>query len=312
MKVIDHINQSTKPSFSYEILPPKKGDNIRQVFDIISKIKPLNPAWINVTSHASSLIYKEDINGKISKKIHKKRHGTIGICGVIQNKFAIDAVAHLLCQGFSKEETENTLIELNYLGIENVLALKGDNLNYNKEIVKEKSINTYSKDLVTQINNMQKGQFLDETEYEPLKFCIGVAGYPEKHIEAPNMEADIHYLKQKVDAGAEYIITQMFFDNSKYYAFVNACKAHGINVPIIPGLKLIKSIKQVQSIPKLFNIDLPHDLVTELHKYPDSGIEIGKTWATVQIQDLLKNNFNNLHFFLMNDVEHIVDIIQTF
>lgn len=310
MKVIEHIKRTNSPTFSYELLPPPKGSNIQQIFDIIKLIKPYNPAWINVTSHASSLEYIENPEGQIIRKINKKRPGTMSLCGVIQNKFGIDAVAHMLCQGFSKEETENALIELNYMGVENILALKGDNLNYNKELGKSHSINHYANELTTQIKRMQSGRFLDNTEYTPLDFCIGVAGYPEKHYEAPNIEVDIKHLKQKVDAGAEYIITQMFFDNNKYYDFVSACRKNHITVPIIPGLKILKTVKQISTLPKLFNIDLPTDLVKSLQNAPDHAVAIGKEWAMTQIKDLIAAGINNIHFFLMNDVSTVLEIVD--
>ena len=310
MKVIEHINSTKNPNFSYEILPPQKGASIQAVFDIIEQLKSLNPTWINVTSHASSLVYQENMHGQITKKVHKKRPGTIGVCGAIQNKFGIDAVAHILCRGFSKEETENALIELNYLGIHNILALSGDTLNYDKTLSKDKSINHYSNELVRQINSMNKGKFLDETEYFPLDLCIGVAGYPEKHVSAPNMDTDIMYLKQKIAAGADYIITQMFFDNNKYYEFVKKCRETGITVPIIPGIKVLKSAKQIQSLPKIFNIDLPNELVNEVNESPDNAVTIGKKWAAKQVHDLLDNDVNNIHFFLMNDVQTVIEIVN--
>jgi methylenetetrahydrofolate reductase (NADPH) len=312
MKVIEHIANAKNPLFSYELLPPPRGTDTQQLLAIIEKLKPFSPPWINVTSHASSLVYVESANGLFRKQIYKKRPGTISVCGIIQNKFGIDAVAHVLCQGFSKEETENALIELNYLGIENVLALKGDNLNYDKNIAKEKSVNEHASQLVQQIKAMQHGTFLDGTEYNPLNFSIGVAGYPEKHIEAANMDIDIAYLHQKVLAGADYIVTQMFFDNKHYYAFVKKCRERGINIPIIPGIKVIRSIKQIQSLPKLFNIDLPHELVHELQENPNHAEEIGKNWAYKQIQDLLLNGVGYVHFFLMNDVDNVAAILKQF
>jgi methylenetetrahydrofolate reductase (NADPH) len=256
-------------------------------------------------------MYLENSHGQIIKKIHKKRPGTLGICGLIQNKFGIDAVAHVLCQGFSKEETEDLLIELSYMGISNVLALKGDNLNYNKNISKEKSANNYSSELVSQINSIKNGKFLDSTDYTPMDFCIGVAGYPEKHSEAPNLDIDIMYLKQKIDAGAEYIITQMFFDNQKFFAFVNKCREAGINVPIIPGIKVLKNVKQLQGLPKLFNIDIPNELANQLLENPQHAGEIGKRWAKQQVQELLIMGIPCVHFFLMNDATSVLDIIKT-
>lgn len=312
MRVIDRIKQTKRPTFSYELLPPLKGAHINQIFDIVSQIKPFNPAWINVTSHASTLIYAEDSIGKSSHKIYKKRPGTISVCGVIQNKFGIDAVAHMLCLGFSKEETENALIELSYLGVENILALRGDTLNYDKAISNTYSVNTLAHQLTTQVTNIRQGKFLDNTEYTPLDFCIGVAGYPEKHIDAPSLEMDITHLKQKVDAGAEYIVTQMFFDNQKYYDFVVKCRAAGINVPIIPGIKVLKNAKQIETLPKLFNISLPTELVNEIIQNPEQATLIGKQWAINQIRDLISHGVNNIHFFLMNDVSTVLEIIEEF
>lgn len=310
MKVIEHINRTKSPTFSYELLPPLKGASIQQIFDIVQLIKPYNPAWINVTSHASSLEYTQNTEGQIIKKINKKRPGTMSVCGVIQNKFCIDAVAHVLCNGFSREETENALIELNYLGVENILALCGDNLNYDKQLSKTNSINNYANELTTQIKNMQTGQFLDDTSYTPLDFCVGVAGYPEKHYAAPDINSDIRYLKQKIAAGAEYIITQMFFDNKKYFDFVAKCRENGIMVPIIPGLKVLKNIKQIEGLPKLFYIDLPAELVKSLQANPEHAVAIGKEWTKMQIKDLIANGVNNIHFFLMNDVSTVLEIVD--
>lgn len=312
MKVIDRIKTTTRPTFSYELLPPLKGTHINQIFEIVTQIKPFNPAWINVTSHASTLIYQKNHNGQTTSKTFKKRPGTMSVCGVIQNKFDIDAVAHVLCLGFSKEETENALIELSYLGIENILALRGDTPNYNKTISDNYSVNTRAYQLTTQVTDMRCGKFLDNTEYAPLDFCVGVAGYPEKHIEAPSLDDDIKNLKQKIDAGAEYIITQMFFDNQKYYEFVAKCRANGITVPIIPGIKVLKTRKQLDTLPQLFSTQLPIDLVTEVIKNPDNAALIGKQWAIKQIQDLIHHGVNNIHFFLMNDVSTVLEIIQEF
>ncbi len=310
MKVIEHIQRAQKPSYSYELLPPLKGANVEQIFDIVKQIKPYNPSWINVTSHASSLEYIENMQGQIIKKIRKKRPGTMSVCGVIQNKFGIDAVAHVLCKGFSKEETENALIELNYLGIENILALCGDNLNYDKELDKTHSVNYYANELTTQVKGMRDGQFLDDTLYSPLDFCVGVAGYPEKHYAAPNMDSDIKYLKQKIDAGAEYIVTQMFFDNNKYFEFVKKCRDAGIKVPIIPGLKVLKTVKQIESLPRLFKIDLPVALVKALQDKPEHAVSIGKEWTKMQIKELIASGINNIHFFLMNDVKTVLEIVD--
>jgi methylenetetrahydrofolate reductase (NADPH) len=217
-----------------------------------------------------------------------------------------------LCQGFSQQETEDALIELNYMGINNILALKGDNLNYNRQIGDNEVVNKHALDLVEQVSKMRSGKFLGDTEYPPMDFCVGVAGYPEKHFEAANQELNIEYLRQKVAAGAEYVITQMFFDNSKYFAFVKACRAAGITVPIIPGLKVIKTANQVNSLPRLFHIDLPNDLVRELSANPTQAASIGKEWAKMQVKELLDAGVPCVHFFLMNDVGSVLDIIKEY
>ncbi len=313
MRVSQHLQQAQGPLFSYEIVPPLRGTtSIERVFSIIEELLPYNPKWINVTTHASSLLYIEKNDGTIAKRVHKKRPGTIGICGVIQNKYGIDAVAHVLCQGFSREETEDALIELNYMGVENILALKGDNLNYNRTVKDYESINKYAVDLVCQVSQMRKGLFLDDTEYPPMDFCTGVAAYPEKHFEAANMETNIEYLRQKVEAGAEYVVTQMFFDNQKYFDFVASCRKAGIGVPIIPGIKVLKSVNQINSIPRLFHVDLPQALVSELLANPNEAEQIGKSWARNQVSDLLAKGAPCVHFFLMNDVKNVIDIVREF
>jgi methylenetetrahydrofolate reductase (NADPH) len=314
MRVIEHLNQAQKPLFSYEIVPPLRGSttSINEIFAIIEQLLPYDPKWINVTTHASSLLYVEKSDGSITRRIHKKRPGTLGICGVIQNKYGIDAVAHVLCQGFSQQETEDALIELNYLGIENILALKGDNLNYNRQLGASESINKYAVDLVKQVARMRQGLFLGDTEYPAIDFCTGVATYPEKHFEAANLELNIEYLKQKVAAGAQYVVTQMFFDNQKYFSYVAACRAAGITVPIIPGIKVLKSANQINSLPRLFHVDLPHELVAQILKSPQDAAFIGKEWADMQVAELLAAGVPCVHFFLMNDVGSVLDIIKKY
>lgn len=313
MHITKHLENATKPIFSYEIVPPLRGTtSIDTIFSIIEQLLPHDPKWINVTTHASSLLYVEKNDGTITKRVHKKRPGTTGICGVIQNKYGLDAVAHMLCQGFSQQETEDALIELNYMGIDNILALKGDNLNYKRIINDHETINNHAVDLVTQVSNIRDGRFLGDTEYSPINFCTGVAGYPEKHFEAANMELNIEYLKQKVDAGASYIITQMFFDNNKYFNFVKQCRKAGITVPIIPGIKVLKSANQLNSIPKMFYVDLPQSLVADLSASPQKADEIGKKWAMRQIGELLDFGVPCVHFFLMNDVGSVLEIVKEY
>lgn len=317
MKVIEHIfkaqEKSSEPKFSYEIVPPPRGRSVKEIIDIAEAITPLNPPWVDVTSHASSAYYHENSDGSIVKKTFKKRPGTMGICGIIQNRFKIDTVAHVLCQGFTKEETEDALIELNYLGIHNVLALRGDSLNYNKEISKNRSINAYASDLVEQIKGLNKGHFLEEiSQGDCFNYCIGVAGYPEKHFEAANFKTDIQNLKKKVDAGADYIVTQMFFDNQKFYQFKNSCIEAGIKVPIVPGLKVIKQSSQLKSVPKTFSIDLPEVLVDEILQNPNHVEEIGSRWANNQVEDLIKNGEKSIHFYIMNDAHLVIDLVRKY
>lgn len=313
MKVIEHLQRATNPLFSYEIVPPPRGRTVQDIIDIVTVLKPLNPPWIDVTAHASEAYYHEREDGTIERKIYKKRPGTIGICGIIQNRFGIDTVAHLLSLGFTREETEDALIELNFLGIQNVLALRGDGSNYKKVIGKDRSENHYASELVEQISDMNRGKFLDSSfQCEAFNFGVGVAGYPEKHFEAPNLKLDIQNLKRKVDAGADYIVTQMFFDNKKYFDFVTQCREAGITVPIIPGLKVIKSFNQLTTLPKNFYIDLPDALVDAISKDPKNASHIGKEWTMNQVQGLLEAGSPCVHFYIMNDTSTIVDIVKKF
>ncbi len=315
MKVIEHLEKAKgkTPLFSYEIVPPPRGRTVQDIIDIVSTLKPLNPPWIDVTAHASEAYYHEKEDGSIERKIYKKRPGTIGICGIIQNRFGIDTVAHLLSLGFTREETEDAIIELNYLGIHNVLALRGDGSNYKKVIAKDRSENHFASELVEQIHSINQGKFLENTsECQPFNIGIGVAGYPEKHFEAPNLKLDILNLKRKVDAGADYVVTQMFFDNKKYFDFVSQCREVGITVPIIPGLKVIKNINQLTNLPKNFYIDLPDELVDSITKDPKNAQIIGKEWAMKQTAGLLDAGVPCVHFYIMNDTETIVDIVKKF
>jgi len=313
MKIIEHIQSTKGPSFSYEIVPPPRGRAVKEIIDIAETLSALRPSWIDVTSHASSAIYNEKSDGTIEKKTFRKRPGTMGICGIIQNRFKIDTVAHVLCEGFTREETEDALIELHFLGVHNVLALKGDSPNYQKVINKNRSVNQFAADLVGQLQELRKGKFIDDmSNSEPLDFGIGVAGYPEKHFESANVKTDLQYLKRKVDAGADYIATQMFFDNQKFYQFVASCREIGINVPIIPGLKVLRSVAQLRSIPKTFHCDLPNELVDEVHQNPNHVQEIGSRWSRKQVDDLVKNGYKNIHYYIMNDAKLVVDIVKAY
>ena len=313
MKVVEHIDRASDPLFSYEIVPPPRGRTVKDVVNIVKRLSPYTPPWIDVTAHSAGAYYTERPDGSIERRVYKKRPGTIGICGIIQNRFKIDAVTHLLCHGFTKEETEDALIELNYLGVENVFALRGDGLNYDKKIAHGRSVNRYASDLVAQLADIRAGRFLEELSgSHSMDFCVGVAGYPEKHFEAPNLAVDIQLLKKKVDAGAHYIVTQMFYDNGGFYNFVQECRAQGITVPIIPGLKVVKSQSQLRTIPKNFHINFPSELTEQIMEDPKHTEEIGFRWTCKQIEGLLNFQVPSVHFYVMNDVDMIIRIVEKF
>lgn len=316
MKVTQHIEKANgKPLFSFEILPPLKGQNIQSIFDGIDPLMEFNPPFIDVTYHREEYEYKELANGLLQKKVVKKRPGTVGICAGIQNKYQVDAIPHVLCGGFSKEDTENLLIDLDFLGIDNLVALRGDAVKSETYFKAEKEGHNYASELVTQISNLNKGIYLDEDLQNTNKtnFCIGVAGYPEKHMEAPSMDSDIHFLKQKIKNGADYIITQMFFDNQKFFDFVAKCRASGITVPIIPGLKPIATKKQLNLIPHRFKVDLPDDLIMEVVKAKDNDAvkQIGIEWCTQQSKELVKAGIPLLHYYSMGKAENVKAIARS-
>ncbi len=299
--------------FSFEIVPPPRGRSVKDIIDVMEILAPLNPPWIDVTSHSSSALYQERDDGSIHKRTLRKRPGTMGICGVIQNRFKIDTVAHVLCLGFSREETEDALIELSYLGIENILALRGDTPNFQKQVRSDRTMNHYAADLVGQVRGLGKGQFIDDLEKAaPLDFCVGVAAYPEKHFEAASLKLDIQNLKRKIEAGAEYIVTQMFFDTEKFLSFQSQCRDAGITVPIIPGIKILRSVPQLKSIPKNFYIDLPDALVDEVTENPQHVAEIGKKWAHRQVRELLEAGVPDVHFYVLNDAPTVSEIVKSF
>lgn len=311
MKVIEHLEKKNRSHFSYEIVPPMRGSGIQTIIEMIDSLLPYHPLFIDVTSHSSSESFEQKEDGSIKRKVFKKRPGTIGICGVIQNRFRIDTVAHILCQGYTKEETEDALIELSYMGIHNIMALRGDTINYKKKIATGRSVNDYAIDLVKQVVDLKHGRYASEDhEVEALDFGVGVAGYPEKHFEAPNMKTDINFLKEKIAAGAEYVTTQMFFDNKHYFNFVKMCRDAGITVPIVPGIKVLKSSKQILSIPKNFYVDIPEALTEELHSNSTHAFEIGATWATKQVKELLEKGAPCVHFYLMNDDKSVLSVMK--
>ena len=314
MKVIEHINQATQPLISFEILPPLKGKGIQSLYNHLDPLMEFNPAFINVTYHRSEHVFKKKTDGTFEKVVVRKRPGTESICASIMNKYNVDTVPHLICGGFGINETEDALINLNYLGIDNVLVLRGDAAKNEASFEPEPGGHQYAIDLLKQVTNLNAGVYIEEElkNTTKTKFCIGVAGYPEKHFEAPNMDSDLAYLKQKTDAGAEYIVTQMFFDNSKYFAFVNACREIGITVPIIPGLKPIYTIKQLTLLPKVFHIDIPAALSNEIMKCKtDEDVEkIGTEWLLAQSKDLYKAGVPVLHYYTLGRPKLICDVVR--
>ena len=310
MKVTEHIQDANgKPLFSFEILPPLKGQNIQSIFDSIDPLMEFNPPFIDVTYHREEYEFKELANGLLQKKVVKKRPGTVGICAGIQNKYQVDAIPHILCGGFTKEDTENLLIDLDFLGIDNVVALRGDAVKSEIYFKPEKEGHAFASELVTQINDLNNGIYLDADLQNSSKtdFCIGVAGYPEKHMEAPSLDSDIHFVKQKIKNGADYIITQMFFDNKKFFDFVAKCRAAGITVPIIPGLKPIATKKQLNLIPHRFSLELPDDLIMEVVKAKDNDAvkQIGIEWCTQQSKELIAAGIPVLHYYSMGKAENV-------
>jgi methylenetetrahydrofolate reductase (NADPH) len=307
MKVTDHIKQAQSTLFSIEILPPLKGKSIQSIFDGIDPLMEFKPSFVDVTYHREEYLYKKREGGYLEKVSIRKRPGTVGICAAIMNKYHVDAVPHIICGGFSKEETENALIDLQFLGIDNVLALRGDSIKSEPEFVPEPGGHAYAIDLVKQIDNMNKGQYIDDdlAEVAPTDFCIGVAGYPEKHFEAPNMISDMRYLKAKIDAGSEYIVTQMFFDNAQYFEYLKKCKEQNIVVPIIPGLKIITTKKQATILPKIFKIDVPHELLMQIEKCKtDAEVkEVGIEWCINQSKELISAGVPCLHYYTMGTSE---------
>ncbi len=302
MKVIEHLNKATEPLISFELIPPKRGGDIKSVLGVLDEIIKYNPPFIDITSHSAEVNYEETATG-IKKKVKRKRPGTLGICALIQNKYNVDAVPHILVKGFTREETEDFMIELNYLGIDNVLAIRGDDSGYDKPVPLGKSTHHNSLELVKQIIDMNHGKYLEESllDAKETNYCVGIGGYPEKHFEAPNLKSDIRVVKEKVDAGADYVVTQMFFDNKFYFDFVDKCREESIDVPIIPGLKILTSKAQLHSIPKNFHVTIPDALADEVDAAaaPDKILEIGVEWATKQVEELLERNVPTVHFYIM-------------
>jgi len=314
MKVIEALASSGKPYITFEILPPLKGTSIELLYGILDPLMEFKPSFINVTYHSSEYTYKERPNGYLEKVSIRKRPGTVGICASIMYRYKVDAVAHLICGGFSKNETEDALIDLHYLGIKNILILRGDPPKNERDFTPEPNGHSHAIELTKQVVNINNGIYVEEDLKDGFKtdFCIGVAGYPEKHFEAPNLSADMKYLKAKVDAGADYIVTQMFFDNKKYFDFVSLCKSKGIHIPIIPGLKPITTKSQISKIPSTFHVDIPEELYNEIEKCKDDkeAVKVGVEWSIQQGKELLKAGVPCLHFFTMSHPKPIIEIVS--
>ena len=304
MKVTEILSKATDTLFSFELLPPRKGESVQTIFNIIDDLLEFNPAFIDVTYHQEEFTYDEAPDGTISKKIRRKRPGTVGIVGASKYKYSIDVVPHLICVGFTRDESENALIDLDFLGIENVLLLRGDPPIGLDRFIPEKNGNSYASELLQQVKQLNAGVYLepDLKDAVPTKFCVGVAGYPEKHYEAPNLDRDLNFLKKKVDLGADYIVTQMFFDNQYFFDFERRCREKGIQVPIIPGLKPLTAKSQISVLPRTFHINIPAGLVDEVEKAKNSDAvkEIGIEWCVQQSKELMKKGVPCLHYYIMS------------
>lgn len=314
MKISDHIKNATSTLLSFEILPPLKGKSITSIYEHLDPLMAFNPSWINVTYHRSETAYKKRADGSFEKIDIRKRPGTVGICAAIMNYYKIDAVPHIICGGFSRRETEDALIDLNFLGIDNVLVIRGDAGKNDPYFEPEPDGHSYAFDLLKQVVNLNHGIYLDDDIRNggQTNFCIGIAGYPEKHFEAPNLETDMDRLKEKVDAGAQYIMTQMFFDNKKYFEFVKRCRENDINVPIIPGLKPIGSKRQLSILPRIFHVDIPKELSLEIWKCKsDAECEkVGTEWLYQQSMELKNAGVPVLHYYTLGKSKLISDVVR--
>ena len=314
MKVIDHINNSKSTLVSFEILPPLKGKTINSIYEHLDPLMEFKPSFINVTYHRSEFVFKKKADGTFEKVEVRKRHGTVGICAAIMNHYKVDAVPHLICGGFNKRETEDALIDLNFIGVDNVLVLRGDAAKNETVFEPEPGGNKNALELLRQTVDLNHGIYLEEDIREGFRtnFCIGVAGYPEKHIEAPNLQSDIEFLKAKVAAGADYVTTQMFFDNKKYFEYVSACRAAGIEIPIVPGLKPLTSKKQLSVIPRTFNVDIPTELSSEIMKCKvDADVEkVGTEWLLQQSKELKAAGVPVLHYYTLGKPRVIYNVVK--
>jgi methylenetetrahydrofolate reductase (NADPH) len=314
MKVAQRIAEASSTLFSFELLPPLKGENIDHIHTTVEALLPFEPAFVDVTYHREEFVFREVRGGLLEKRTVRKRPGTVGICAALQHRYRLDTVPHIICGGFTKEETENALIDLDFVGVENVLVLRGDPIRSEGRFKAEADGHAYAIDLLQQVAAMNRGEYLDPDlrNTTRTKFCIGVAGYPEKHFEAPNAASDLRWLKRKVEDGAEYVVTQMFFDNRAYFDFVAACRAADIHVPIIPGLKPLTARGQITTIPQHFHINLPDDLVRDVESATsDAEVrEIGIAWCIAQARELRAAGVPALHFYTMGRAEPTATIAR--
>lgn len=311
MKVAEHLDRAKNPMISVEIIPPKRGHSAQKIHDAIESIKPYNPPFIDVTSHSAEVMWEEMKDGTFKRKVKRKSPGTFGLCAAIKYKFDIDPVPHILCTGFTREETEDALIELNYLGIENILAIRGD-AKIKKEHKQGRTVNNYASDLVEQITHMNKGVFLgDLIDADPTDFCVGVSFYPEKHFEAPNLKFDLEVLKTKQDLGAAYAVSQMFFDNDVYHNFTAKAKDVNVTIPLVPGLKILTSKNHLRVIPSIFHVDLPEELTDRLIKADtrEKVIDVGVEWAYKQTLELLDKGAPLVHFYIMQNTSPFIKLM---
>jgi methylenetetrahydrofolate reductase (NADPH) len=316
MKVTEHIKNAKKTLFSFEILPPLKGTSIESIYTSLDPLMEFNPSFVDVTYHREEFVYKKRPDGFLERRSVRKRPGTVGICAAIMNKYQVDTVPHIICGGFSKEETENALIDLDFLGIDNVLVLRGDPIKSETYFKPNKGGHSYASELLGQVHEMNNGIYLDEDlkNSAPTNFCIGVAGYPEKHFEAPNMRSDIHFFKKKVEAGADYIVTQMFFDNQQYFDFVNLCRENDITIPIIPGIKPMSTKKQLTLLPQRFHLNVPNPLVDQVLKCKTNEAirQVGVEWAIQQTKELIEFGAPCIHFYTMGKSDNVQKIVGSF
>ena len=312
MKVIDNLLNAKNPIISVEIIPPRRGGSIVGLHQAIESLRKYNPPFIDVTSHSAEIFWEEMPDGSFKKRTKRKSPGTFGLCAAIKYKFNIEPVPHILCAGFTREETEDALIELNFLGIENLLAIRGDS-KFRKEVRADRSVNEYALDLVSQINSMNHAKYIDDLiDASPTEFCIGVSAYPEKHFESPNLKADLDILKSKESAGAHYAVTQMFFDNKHYFDYLESAKAHGIQMPIVPGLKILTSKKQLTTIPPVFFVNIPEELTDRMMaaKTKEQEVEVGVDWAVKQAAEIMDKGIPYVHFYVMQNTSPFLKMME--